>query len=100
MSQQQGQYDQYRDGGYPQHQGGFPQHQGEYPQHHQQGGYGGQAPNPNDPYGPQDSERGLGKTVLGAAAGGFAGNKLGGHAILGAIGGAIAANFIGGDKDK
>ncbi|KAB8337283.1 hypothetical protein FH972_021584 [Carpinus fangiana] len=121
-------------GGYPpqQDQHGYNQHGGGYPPQGQQqhGGYGGQqhpqhggAPPyqqqqhggpPGQQYGQQgqvgpEGERGLGASLLGGAAGGFAGHKMGGGGlgtIGGMVAGAIGANVlehatgIGGKKKK
>jgi predicted lipid-binding transport protein (Tim44 family) len=79
------------------------------PQQHQQGGqnasYYGEAPPQQQGYasgpGGPEGERGLGSTLLGGAAGGFAGHKMGGGfmgsaggAILGAVGANIASHAV------
>jgi len=50
--------------------------------------------------GGEEGERGLGKTMFGAAAGGLLGHKAGHHGMLGAIGGAIAGNMLGKHQEK
>ncbi|ORY85426.1 hypothetical protein BCR37DRAFT_391210 [Protomyces lactucae-debilis] len=47
-----------------------------------------------------DGERGLGTNLLGAAAGGLLGHKLGGHGMLGALAGGIGAHFLGKQSHK
>jgi hypothetical protein len=50
--------------------------------------------------GAADGERGLGTNLLGAAAGGVLGHKLGGHGLLGAVAGGIGAHLLGKQSHK
>ncbi|KAL2005477.1 hypothetical protein VTN00DRAFT_2688 [Thermoascus crustaceus] len=65
--------------------------------HHQPQGPYGEGAAPADPNA-AEGERGLGSSLLGAAAGGYLGHKKN-HGFLGAVGGAILGNVIG-DKIK
>ncbi|KAF2103956.1 CNVH-domain-containing protein [Rhizodiscina lignyota] len=74
----------------------YPPHQG-YPPQAQPSmdpAFGAPAGAPGMPPNPNEQDRGLLGAIGGAAAGGYAGHKLGGHGFIGALGGAYAGHKL------